>query len=204
MKILCETSMRHVHLCQKDVEELYGKGFQLEFERSLSQPGQFLSKQRVTLVGPLRSDGNRREIESVAVLGPQRDKTQVELSRTDCFSLGLKDIPVRQSGNLKGSGNVILKFVGNGMYGQIGVRSVTVREGVIVAKRHVHMDPETARINEFNDGEEVKVKFDGERAAELNSCVVRVREDYIPAVHLDSDEANAVGFVSGEVWLEKL
>jgi putative phosphotransacetylase len=174
MEILCESSMRHVHLTAEDLETLFDAGAVLEFERALSQPGQFLSKQRVTLVGP------KREIQNVAVLGPVRSRSQVEISQTDAFTLGLKDVPVRQSGDLDGAPKVIIRTTS------------IVTASCIIAKRHVHLDPKTAKANGFTDGEIVKLTFAGERAATLDEAVVRVDKNFAPAVHLDSDEANAV------------
>jgi len=179
MKILCETSMRHVHLTQEHVETLFGKGAQLEVDSMLSQPGEFLCKQRVTLVG------SKREIDNIAVLGPARKATQVEISRTDAFFLGIKNAPVRASGDVTGTPGIVLQ-------NQFKHKEVKLDEGVIIAKRHVHLDPKTALENGFTDGQIVKIKFEGERAAILDNVVVRVDKDFAPAVHIDSDEANAV------------
>jgi len=175
IEILCEISVRHIHLSQKDIVALFGENAHLQFERSLSQPGQFLSRQRVTLIGP------KREMAGVAVLGPARKASQVEISQTDTFTLGLKGVPVRQSGHLDGAPCVAVRT-------ELGEISVPA----IVAKRHVHMDPKSAAKYKLTDGEIVMVQITSERGAILDDTVVRVDKDYAPAVHLDSDEGNAV------------
>ena len=174
MEILCEVSVRHVHLSKKDLETLFGKKAELEIVRPLSQPGQFLSNQRVSLVGP------KNTIEGVAVLGPTRKETQVEISRTDVYTLGLKDVPLRQSGDIEGAPMVNIVVGDNKIEGH-----------AIVAKRHVHLDPATAKREDLRDGELVKVSVNGERSVIFNNVVVRVNECYMPAVHLDADEGNA-------------
>ncbi|MCL2569665.1 MAG: phosphate propanoyltransferase [Firmicutes bacterium] len=184
MKILCEISVRHVHISKEHVEILFGKGHQLKFVRELSQPGQFLASERVELVTA------KSTIKNVAVLGPERTQTQVEISRTDCFALGLKNVPVRQSGNLVDSPAIILRTEKG---------EVKIDSGVIVAQRHIHMDTKTAKDNGFKDGQIISVKFGGSRGGTLNNTVVRVHDNFAPAVHIDSDEGNALGFCSGEV-----
>jgi putative phosphotransacetylase len=175
MDILCETSVRHVHLTQADVELLFGKGADLEFDRALSQPDQFLSKQRVTLIGP------KRELANVAVLGPVRAGSQAEITMTDAFTLGLKDVPVRLSGDTKNAPDITVR----GTCGEVYCAA-------IIAKRHLHLDPKTAQEGGFTDREIVLLEFKGERAAVLDGVVVRVDKNFAPAVHLDSDEANGV------------
>ena len=183
MKILCEISVRHVHLSEGDLKALFGADANLAVVRELSQPGQYLSDKKVDLVGP------KRVIEGVAVLGPLRKQSQVEISRSDCFVLGAKDVPLRQSGDVSGTPGIVLRA---------GEREVALSEGLIVAKRHVHLDPKTAELNGFSDGQIVKLKIGGERGGVLAETVVRVHESFAPAVHLDSDEGNALG-VSVEV-----
>ena len=177
MEIKCETSMRHVHLCKKDVEALFGKGAKLESERELSQPGQFLCKQRVNLVGPTGSMNN------VGIIGPERTKSQIEISRTDAFTLGLKDVPLRQSGDLEGAPLLVILSPD---------LSKQVIAPAIIAKRHVHLDPDTAKKHNITDGQVVKIKIEGERGAVLDQTIARIDKSFKPAVHLDSDEANAV------------
>ncbi|MCL2229225.1 MAG: phosphate propanoyltransferase [Firmicutes bacterium] len=180
MEILCETSVRHVHLSRADIETLFGKGTKLTKDRQLSQPGEYLCKERVTLVGP------KETIANVAIVGPARDKTQVEISRTDAFKLGLKGVPVRLSGDLEGTPTLsILTFGTNGEPKSVGEAST------IIAKRHVHLDPKTAKESNLENGQIVKIKFDGERACILEEVVVRVNKEYAPAIHIDSDEGNA-------------
>ena len=185
MKVLCEVSVRHVHLSTKDLESLFGKGAKLEEVRGLSQPHQFVSAQKVDIVGP------KRTIEGVSVLGPVRAETQVEVSRTDCFTLGIKDVPVRQSGFLEGTPGIVLKN---------GDKSIALPYGVIVMQRHVHLDPATASANKIKDGQLVDLVFGGERGGVLSNTVVRINKDFAPAVHIDSDEGNAMA-ASNEVTL---
>ena len=178
MEIICETSMRHVHLSQEHLEELFGKGAQLNVVRDLSQPGQYLSDKRVTFVGPKNS------IDNVAVLGPTRKVTQVEVSRTDSFMLGLKDVPVRQSGDLDGAPMIELRNKENGN---------CCNAYTIIAKRHIHLDVPTAQKWNIKDNQIVKIKVEGERGGVLNEAVARVHENFSAAVHIDSDESNALG-----------
>ena len=188
MKILCEVSIRHVHLSREHVDVLFGKGYELTVARYLSQPGQFLCAERVNLVTP------KAVFQRVGIIGPVRGKTQVELSKTDCFVLGLRDVPIRQSGELDKTPGITL---------QRGEARVELESGVIVAKRHIHLDNETAKEMNIADGRLVSVIFDGERGGRLDNTVVRVSQDFSPSMHIDSDEANCVGFIKGEaeiIW----
>lgn len=174
-------SARHVHLSKEDLETLFGAGYELTVRKELSQPGQFASEETVEVVGPKRS------FPKVRILGPVRSKTQVELSLTDCFSIGVK-APIRESGDIAGSGSVKL----------IGPKGeVTIPEGVIVAARHIHMVPEEAEKFGLKDKQKVSVKTEGERGLIFNNVVVRVREDFALELHLDTDEANAAGLSNG-------
>ncbi len=179
-----EVSARHVHLTQEQIEALFGKGHELTVKKMLSQPGQYAAEERVTIVGPKRS------IERVSVLGPARKEGQVELSLTDCFSIGIKDAPVRESGVLDGTPAVTLKT---------DLAEITLDQGVIVAKRHIHMT--TADAEEFGckdkDIVSVTVKSEG-RSLTFDDVVVRVNDSYALAMHIDTDEANA-GRISGDV-----
>jgi len=177
MKVLCEISVRHVHLSENDFVALYGKGAKLDVVRDLSQPGQFLSAQKVDLVGP------KRVIEGVSILGPFREQSQVEISRTDCFTLGIKDVCVRQSGKLDGTPGVTLRH---------GDKTVALSSGVIIAQRHVHIDPKTAEQHGFTDNEIVDLVFDGERGGVLHNAVLRVHKNFANSAHVDSDEGNAL------------
>lgn len=171
-----ETSARHVHLSQSDLEQLFGKGHELTPKRALSQPGQFLSEEKVIVVGP---KGEKK----VSVLGPVRKRTQVELSSSDCMSLGLT-APVRLSGALDNSGKVILK-------GPNG--AVALSEGTIIAKAHIHLTPKVAEKLNVTDKQKVKVEVFTERPIQLMDVIVRVDEASSCKVHIDTDEANAAG-----------
>jgi putative phosphotransacetylase len=172
-----EASARHVHLCRDDMEKLFGKGAGLTPVRDLSQKGEFLCKERVTIVT------DRRTLQNVAVLGPLRPQSQVELSLTDGFSLGLK-LPVRDSGNVEGTPGVLLRTD----FGE-----VRLPYGCIVARRHLHATPEDARILALTDGELVSIEVFGTRKTTYSDVLVRVKEGFSLRVHLDMDEANAAG-----------
>lgn len=185
-KILVETSARHVHLSEADMETLLGKGQTLTVKKMLSQPGQFASNERITLVGPKNSIAN------VLILGPVRPATQVEISLTDARSLGIS-VPVRESGDIKGSAG--LKLVGP-------AGEIEITEGAIVAKRHIHLDPATAEELGVTDKQIVSAKVDTDgRSLIFGDVVVRVNANFAPAVHIDTDEANAAG-CSGEIYAE--
>ena len=188
MKILCETSVRHAHLGKADFEALFGKDAQLGVVRNISQPGQFLSDKRIDLVGP------KRTIEGVSILGPLRPETQIEVSRSDCFTLGMKDVLVRCSGDLKGTPGMTLRA---------GDKTVDLKQGVIVIQRHVHIDSDTARKHGFTDGQVVKIKIDGPRGGVLANVTVRTGKGHSNAVHIDSDEGNAMGIGCGGVKIIK-
>lgn len=170
-----ELSNRHVHLSLEDTEALFGKS--LTRIQELSQPGQFLCKERVRLIGP------RGVIDNVAVLGPPRKNTQVELSLTDARILGLK-VPVRQSGDIAKTPGLILSA---------GGKVVTMAEGVIVAARHIHMSPADALRFNVHDGQLVCVRMEGLRPAIFKDVLVRVHDDFRLAMHIDFDEANGCG-----------
>ena len=175
-KILVETSARHVHLTKETIETLFGKGATLTNKKELSQPGQFACEERVTLVGPKKSIAN------VIVLGPARPADQVEVSFTDARTLGVA-APVRESGDVKGS-------AGCTIVGPCG--EVTIEEGVIVAKRHIHMTPADAAEFGVSDKQIVNVKIDSaDRTTVFGDVVVRVSEKFAAAMHIDTDEANA-------------
>ena len=177
-KVLVETSARHVHLSADHIEILFGKGATLTHKKDLSQPGQFACEERVTLVGPKKS------IPNVIILGPARPATQVEVSYTDARTLGVS-APVRESGDVAGSAPC--KIVGP-------CGEVEISEGVIVAKRHIHMIPETAEKLGLKNKDVVWVKMDTDgRQAVLGDVVVRVSETFADAMHIDTDESNAIG-----------
>lgn len=175
-------SNRHVHLSREDLDTLFGAGYELTPMKDLSQPGQYAAKELVTIVGP-----SLRPIENVRVLGPIRKSSQVEISRTDSFVLKVKP-PVRESGDIKGSSPITV----------IGPKgAVVLREGCIIANRHIHMSTEEARAFGVSDGEYVDVMADGERPARLLSVQVRANDAFRLEMHVDTDDANAVGLKNG-------
>lgn len=185
---IVETSARHIHLTTADIETLFGKGAELHNKKDLSQPGQFACEEKVELVGPKGSI-------KVSVLGPARKATQVELSFTDARTLGLKDVPVRESGDVAGTPGLHL-------VGPAG--EVELAEGVIIAKRHIHMTPADAETFGVVNGQIVSVKVDcgNGRATVFGDTVVRVSPSYALAMHIDTDECNAAaafGTVYGEI-----
>lgn len=183
LKVLVETSSRHVHVTKEDLKTLFGDSAVLHNKRALSQPGQFLSEEKVRLEGP------KRAIDNVSILGPERSATQVEVSLTDARTLGIT-APVRESGNVAGSAP--LRIVGP-------AGSIEISEGTIAAKRHIHITPEDAAKYGLSDKELVSVKVEGERSLTFDEVVVRVSEKFATAMHVDTDEANAAG-LSGTVY----
>ncbi len=184
--IQIEVSAKHVHLSQAHITELFGEGVSLTPKRDLSQPGQFLCEERVTLIGA------KGKIERVAVLGPARGQTQVELSLTDCLTLGVK-APIRISGDVKGSASITVQ-------GPKG--SVTVEEGAIVAARHIHLTQKTASELGIADKQIVKVQAMTDRPLTFDDVAVRVSTQFSDRMHVDFDEANAAaikGFTLGRI-----
>ena len=175
-----EASGRHVHITAGQAQILFGH--ELTPDRPLSQPGQFLSKERVTVKGP------KGEFQNVAVLGPERKGAQVEISLTDARSLGLKP-PVRLSGDTAESPGCTL-------VGPCG--SVELRSGVIAAKRHIHLTPADASRFGVADRQVVRLQTFTARPAVFEDVTVRISPDFVAAVHLDYDEANACGFQNGD------
>jgi len=182
--IVVGVSNRHVHLSKEDLEVLFGKGYQLTPVKDLRQPGQFAAKETVTIVGP------KGAIENVRVLGPIRKETQVEISRTDAFKLGLNP-PVRDSGDLDGTPGIVI----------VGPAGVVVKNrGVILAKRHIHMHPKDAQHYGVKDKDIVRVIVEkGERRLIFDDVLVRVREDFALEFHVDTDEANAAMLNNGDL-----
>jgi len=182
-------SAHHIHLSQGHLEDLFGPGYELTPRAPLSQPGQFASEELLGLIGP------RGRIDRVRVLGPVRSKTQVEISRTEEYRLGI-DAPVRMSGDLSGSPGLILE----GPKGQ-----VRLIEGVICAQRHIHMTPEDALRFGLRDGDVVSVRIEGQRSVVFGDIAVRVSPKYKLEMHLDTDEANAAQISNGDVgYLESI
>ena len=193
-EILVETSARHVHVTQETLEALFGKGAQLEVRAMLSQPGQFVSNQRVDVVGYKvnKATGEKVEtrIKGVSILGPVRKANQVELAATDARTLGVK-APIRESGDTAGS-------AGCKLVGPAG--EVEIPEGVIIAKRHIHMTPADAEEFGVKNGEIVKLEVNTNgRSLIFGDVVVRVRNDFALACHIDTDESNAAA-CSGTVY----
>lgn len=176
-----EASGRHVHVNEEQANILFGHG--LTPSRPLSQPGQFLAQERVTVRGP------KGEFQNVAVLGPARGKAQVEISLTDGKTLGIAP-PVRLSGD-------VANTPGAELIGPKG--SLTIKEGVIAAKRHIHMTPEDAKHFRVKDKQAVKLQTFTDRPVIFEDVIVRVSPDFATFVHLDYDEANACGFQKGDL-----
>ena len=176
-----EASGRHVHVTKEQAMTLFGHP--LTPRRPLSQPGQYLAQERVTVVGP------KGEFENVAVLGPEREAAQVEVSLTDARTLGV-EAPVRLSGDVKSSPGILLR-------GEKGC--VTLLEGVIAAQRHIHLTPEDAKKFGVRDRQTVKLRTFTARPVTFEDVAVRVSPDFASYVHLDYDEANACGFRKGDL-----
>ncbi len=191
LKFIVETSARHVHLTQETVEVLFGKGHELTPRKYLSQPGQYASTDKVTVIGYNKKDPNGpRPSAAFSILGPVRNSNQVEVSFTDARTLGLS-APVRESGDIAGSGKCTIK-------GPCG--EVDLEEGVIVAKRHIHMTPEDAANFGVENGQIVSVKVSGTgRETIFGDVVIRVSKNYALAMHIDTDECNAAA-AFGEIW----
>ena len=188
MKIMVETSARHIHLTQEDLDTLFGKDYKLTPKKDLSQVGQFACVEKVEVIGPKSSI-------KMSILGPVRPETQVELAKTEARSIGI-DAPTRMSGDLKGT-------PGCKVIGPKG--EITIDHGVIVAKRHAHFTPEQAVEYGVKDGQNIQIKLDyNERALIFGDVIARVSKTAGLAVHIDTDEANAAGLpgtVDGEVIL---
>ena len=183
---LIETSARHVHLTRETVDTLFGKGYVLTNKKDLSQPGQFACEEKVTVIGPKGSL-------KASILGPERSADQVELSLTDARTIGIAGVPVRESGDVKNSVGCIIE-------GPCG--RVEINEGVIAAKRHIHMTTADAEVFGVKDKDIVKVRVETARPLIFDDVVVRVSDSYALAMHIDTDESNAAcafGAVYGEI-----
>lgn len=172
-----EVSARHIHLCEQDFEVLFGQGKTLTPKRSLSQLGQYLSEERVTLIGA------KGEMKNVAVLGPLRKDTQIELSKSDCISLGV-NAPVRESGDVKGSAPITI-------VGPVG--TLQLDEGVMIAHKHIHVPANVAKELGYEDKERVSVELFTERPVIYKDVILRVSDQFRFRMHIDFDEANAAG-----------
>ncbi len=184
--VLVETSARHVHVTQEALETLFGAGYELTKKKDLSQPGQFACEERVQVVG------EKSSFPSVSILGPVRSACQVELSASDARSIGVK-APVRESGDIADSG--ACKLVGP-------KGEVELKEGVIIAKRHIHMTPEDAEKYGLQDKQVVSVEIkSAERSLVFGDTVVRVSPKFALAMHIDTDESNAVMAAPGTMGI---
>ena len=174
-------SNKHVHVSESDFYKLFGEGAELTFFKKLSQPGQFASEEKVDIVGP------NGTLKGVRILGPFRKQTQIELSETDCFTIG-EPIDLRESGKLAGTPGCKL----------IGPKGeVELSEGVMVALRHVHLSTEQAAEAGVKDGDKVSVHFGGERGITFENVLIRAGETHFRDFHMDTDEANAGGIKNG-------
>ena len=177
MEFIVETSARHLHVTREVLDILFGEGYELHVKKMLSQPGQFASEEKVQVKGP------KGAFPAVSILGPLRSATQVELSLTDCRTIGMT-APVRESGSIEGT-------PGCELIGPKG--SVVIDKGVIAAKRHIHMTPEDAKAFGVENGSIVNVKVNGSRPLVFGDVVVRVSDKFKLAMHVDVDECNAAG-----------
>lgn len=177
-----EASGRHIHLSRADLEALFGPGYRLNRVKDLSQPGQFVCAERVTLAGP------KGELKNVVVLGPERTHSQVEISLSDAVALGVTP-PVRISGSIEGTPGITVRR---------GERELRLDRGLIAAKRHIHMTPGDAALFGVADKQNVRLKCFTARPLTFDEVEIRVSPDYRTFVHLDYDEANACGFQKGD------
>lgn len=176
-------SARHVHLTQEHVEILFGEGYQLTKKKEL-MGGQYAANEQVTIVGL-----KLRAIENVRILGPVRKQSQVEISATDAVKLGVK-APIRESGKIEGSAPIALVGPCGALY---------LKEGCIIAKRHIHMTPKDAAAAGVGDGDVVSVRADNERGTVFNNVQIRVDDSFTLEMHIDTDEANASKIATGDV-----
>ena len=173
--VIIEGSGKHCHVTRATLDKLFGEGFELEVKKWLTQPGQFVTPQKVTVVGPRRST-------ELSIIGPCRKVDQIELSFTDATALGFTGIPIRESGDVAGTPGCKL----------IGPKGeVDISEGVMIAKRHVHLTPEDAEKFGLSDKQIIRVKIDGDRALIFDDVVARVSHEYATFMHVDYDEMNA-------------
>lgn len=175
-------SARHIHLSEEHVEALFGAGYSLTEMKPLSQPGQYAANETVAVIGP------KGTFAKVRILGPARKRTQLEVSRTDAFALGVNP-PVRESGDIAGSAGIKLQ----GPAGEI-----EIEEGVIVAARHIHFHTTDAERYGITDKQKLRVRVGGERGVIFENVVARVHEQYALDMHIDTDEANAAGIRNGD------
>ncbi|MBI5254512.1 phosphate propanoyltransferase [Candidatus Falkowbacteria bacterium] len=175
-----EISARHVHLTRQDLDALFGDGYDLKKEKTLSQASDFAAEETISI------EGAKGRMDNVRIVGPCRSYSQVELSATDCYKLGI-NAPVRLSGKIIGSASI--KIIGP-------KGELQLKDGAIIAKRHIHMNPEDSAKLGVKNGQNVKLAIDGPRALIFDNVEVRVHESFNLAAHLDTDEANAAGIKS--------
>lgn len=175
-------SNRHIHLTEDHVAKLFGEGYELTVAKKLSQPGEFAANETVTI------KTEKAEITNVRILGPIRKVSQVEISKTDARKLGV-DAPIRSSGHIEGTPGIT-------MIGPKG--SLQIEEGVIIAKRHIHMTPQDAEKFQVKNGQSVSVKVEGERELVFHQVLVRVKDTYALDMHIDTDEANGGNIKTGD------
>lgn len=185
MKIPVEISARHIHLSKEDFEKLFGKKYKLKILRKISQLGQFAAKETLTLI-----NGNRK-IENVRIIGPTRNETQVEISKTDAVYLKIKP-PVRVSGDLKNTPGIILKSK---------KATIKINNGIIISKRHLHISNEEGNKLGLKNNQEISIKVSGERGLIFDNIIVRKGEGNHLSFQIDTDEANAAG-ISGKMFGE--
>lgn len=183
-KVPVGLSNKHIHLSQEDLNTLFGEGHELTWIKDLSQPGQFACDEKVDIVGP------KRTIPGVRILGPVRPETQIELSVSDAITLGLKNVPIRDSGKLEGTPGV--KLVGP-------KGEVELTRGVIIASRHIHLHTSDGEKFGVKDKDIVKVKVDGQRGLVFENVLCRVADSYALDFHLDIEEGNAAGLSNGDL-----
>ncbi len=189
IKIPIEISARHLHLSEQDKDKLFGKNYQLKKYKNISQTGQFATKERVKIIG------NKKSSYKMRIVGPVRPNSQIELSVTDCFFLGIKPV-FKVSGNTKGAPKLKIK-------GPKGVASVPA----IVAMRHIHISDSLAKKYRLKNKQKVKVKISGIRGLVLDNVIIRVHPTFVFRLHLDTDEANAAGIkhnTRGEIIITKI
>ncbi|MDW5298592.1 MAG: phosphate propanoyltransferase [Sedimentibacter sp.] len=182
-KVTVGLSNKHVHLSKEHIDILFGEGHELTPIKDLSQPGQFACDEKVDLVGP------KRTIKGVRILGPARKETQVEISLSDGFTLGLTEVPIRDSGKIEGTPGI--KLVGP-------KGEVELEKGVIVASRHIHMHTTDAEKYGLKDKDIVSVKVGGPRGLIFENVLIRVNPEYALDMHLDVEEGNAAGLANGD------
>jgi putative phosphotransacetylase len=181
-KVVCGVSVRHIHLSREHVDVLFGKGYEMQVLKELYQPGTYAYKETVTVVGP-----RLNAIQNIRILGPLRDKTQVELAKTDCIILGI-DAPVKPSGQLEGTASAVV----------IGPKgAVYLKDGVIRANRHLHLSSDDASYFGVKDNDLVDVRISGPKGLTFNNVQVRVSPDFKSEMHVDTDDGNAADIVNG-------